>query len=235
VHDQATTSATAGNRTAIALHGVSREDVTRGDWLVAPGRFHATETGRPRGAPPAAGPSPTGRACASIWCERDARPRSFSVAEEAPSGRAAALAQLRLEAPSPVQGTASCSAPARPPSRLPGHSRRREPAPARTACGRDPGGSSETLETGDLAERVALLTRQAGFRRTRRRRGGAGRLGAEPAAVEAAASRMPSLLRLGRSVARSRGMGGARPRDRRRGAPLWRRPTACGTEPRRGS
>ena len=42
VHDQAVPKAVAGQRSAIAIHGVNRQDVSRGDWLVTPGRFLAT-------------------------------------------------------------------------------------------------------------------------------------------------------------------------------------------------
>ena len=43
VHDAAVPEAHAGNRTALALHGASREDLERGDWLVTPGRFRASD------------------------------------------------------------------------------------------------------------------------------------------------------------------------------------------------
>ena len=39
VHDQAVPAAEAGQRTAVALHGVSRDEAARGDWLVTPARF----------------------------------------------------------------------------------------------------------------------------------------------------------------------------------------------------
>jgi selenocysteine-specific elongation factor len=42
VHDQAVDAAVAGNRTAVAIHGVSRDEVARGEWLLTPGRFRAT-------------------------------------------------------------------------------------------------------------------------------------------------------------------------------------------------
>jgi len=42
VHDQAVPQAVAGQRSAVALHGVNRQDVSRGDWVVTPGRFLAT-------------------------------------------------------------------------------------------------------------------------------------------------------------------------------------------------
>ncbi|MEK7316650.1 MAG: selenocysteine-specific translation elongation factor, partial [Candidatus Eisenbacteria bacterium] len=42
VHDHAVPKAVAGQRSAIAIHGVNRQDVSRGEWLVTPGRFLAT-------------------------------------------------------------------------------------------------------------------------------------------------------------------------------------------------
>ena len=43
VHGAQVEEARGGQRTAIALHGVSREDVGRGQWLVAPGSLAATK------------------------------------------------------------------------------------------------------------------------------------------------------------------------------------------------
>lgn len=42
VHSTTVEEAVAGQRTALALHGVSREQVDRGDWLVAPGSLRAS-------------------------------------------------------------------------------------------------------------------------------------------------------------------------------------------------
>ncbi len=39
VHDRTVEEAHAGQRVALAIHGVSREHVSRGDWLATPGRF----------------------------------------------------------------------------------------------------------------------------------------------------------------------------------------------------
>ena len=39
VHDSTVEEAHAGQRTALAIHGVPRESVARGDWLATPGRF----------------------------------------------------------------------------------------------------------------------------------------------------------------------------------------------------
>ena len=43
VHDAEVATAVAGQRTAVALHGVDREEIARGDWLVAPERFRASD------------------------------------------------------------------------------------------------------------------------------------------------------------------------------------------------
>jgi len=42
VHNQTVDEARAGQRTAIALHGVSKDEVARGDWLVAPGSLQSS-------------------------------------------------------------------------------------------------------------------------------------------------------------------------------------------------
>jgi len=197
VHDQATDSATAGNRTAIALHGVSREDVMRGDWLVAPDRFHATEIvdARVRVLPTARALANRSRVRVHLGAS-ETLARVVLYGEEELLPGAAALAQLRLEAPvvampgdrlvlraySPSVTIAGATVvDANPPRRS------RLPDGAREAL--------ETLETGGLADRVALLVRQAGFAGARVD-AVALRLGAEPTAVEAAATRVATLRRL---------------------------------------
>jgi selenocysteine-specific elongation factor len=42
VHGETVEAAVAGQRTAVALHGVTREEVERGDWLLAPGSLAAS-------------------------------------------------------------------------------------------------------------------------------------------------------------------------------------------------
>ncbi len=42
VHGETVDAARAGQRTAVALHGVSKEEVERGDWLLAPGSLAAS-------------------------------------------------------------------------------------------------------------------------------------------------------------------------------------------------
>jgi hypothetical protein len=215
--DQATASATAGNRAAIALHGVSRDDVARR--LVAPGRSRDRDRGCPREAPAAARASPAGRACAFTWARARRSPASFSTAESSSRDRDARAAQAQAPIVA-VPGDRLCSAPIRRPSRSPGppsSTRARPAARARTA-GQE---ALETLEAGGLAERVALLS-QAGFAGARRRRGASSGRGAGRG--RAAASGVPSLLHTkaaGGSIARP---GGRSSEDRGRGAPLRRGP-----------
>ena len=44
VHGQTVDEALAGQRTALALHGVDRDQVGRGDWVIAPGSLRASST-----------------------------------------------------------------------------------------------------------------------------------------------------------------------------------------------
>ncbi|MBI4364055.1 MAG: selenocysteine-specific translation elongation factor [Candidatus Latescibacteria bacterium] len=39
IHDESVNEAAAGRRVALAIHGVSRDEVERGDWLATPGRY----------------------------------------------------------------------------------------------------------------------------------------------------------------------------------------------------
>ena len=69
VHGATVEEARAGQRTAVALHGVERDQVERGDWLVAPGSLHRVVDARravraARRRCPSRGPRTA--ACASI-------------------------------------------------------------------------------------------------------------------------------------------------------------------------
>ena len=194
VHDEATQTATAGNRTAIALHGVSREDVARGDWLVAPERFHSTEILDARVAllPAARALANRSRVRVHLGASETLGRVVLLDRDELLPG-ASALAQLRLEGPVvAVPGDRLVLRAYSPSVTIAGARVIDADPPRRARLGDGMKEALETLETGDLAERVALLVRQAGFAGARADVV-ALRLGAEPAAVEAAAS---SLLRL---------------------------------------
>ncbi len=197
VHDQATPEATAGNRTAIALHGVSREDVARGDWLVQPGRYHATDLVDARVKLLASARPLANRARVRVHLgasETLARVVLFGTEEILPG--VSALAQIRLEAPVVAVPGDRLVLRAYSPSVTIAGARVIDASPPRRAR-LDEGSRKalEILESGSLADRVALLARQAGFEGTRADVA-ALRLGTEPTAVEAAASRLPALVRL---------------------------------------
>jgi len=194
VHDQAIAAATAGNRTAIALHGVSREDVARGDWLVAPGRFHATEIldARVTLLPSARALANRARVRVHLGASETLARVVLFEGEELPPG-ASALAQLRLEGPVvAVPGDRLVLRAYSPSVTIAGARVVDANPPRRARLAEGVKEALETLEAGGLAERVALLVKQAGFAGARVE-AVALRLGVEPGAVETAAS---SLLRL---------------------------------------
>jgi len=198
VHEEGVPAAVAGQRTAVALHGVSREEVDRGDWLVTPGRFRAGEMLDVRLS-----------LLASAWKPLPSRARVrvhlgasetlgrivlFEGSALAPG--ASALAQLRLE--SPVVAV--------PGDRLV----IRSYSPAFTAGGAtvidsDPVKRSRldsealarlaALETGGLGARLALLAREAGFAGLRPE-AAALRLGVDPQAADALAGELESVRRM---------------------------------------
>ncbi|HET9941194.1 MAG TPA: selenocysteine-specific translation elongation factor [Candidatus Eisenbacteria bacterium] len=194
VHDQATQAATAGNRTAIALHGISREDVARGDWLAAPGRFHTTEILDARVTLLESARVLANRSRVRVHLgasETLARVVLLDRDELLPG--ASALAQLRLEGPVvAVPGDRLVLRAYSPSVTIAGARVIDANPPRRARLGDGAREALETLDAGGLEERVALLVRQASFAGARVDVV-ALRLGAEPAAVEAAAS---SLLRL---------------------------------------
>jgi selenocysteine-specific elongation factor len=197
VHDQATPEATAGSRTAIALHGVSREDVARGDWLVQPGRYHATDILDARVKLLASARPLANRARVRVHLgasETLARVVLFGTEELLPG--VSALAQIRLEAPVvAVPGDRLVLRAYSPSVTIAGARVIDANPPRRARLDEGTREALEILESGSLADRVALLARQAGFEGTRAD-AAALRLGTEPMAVEAAASRLPALVRL---------------------------------------
>jgi len=197
VHDQAVDAAVAGNRTAVAIHGVSRDEVARGDWLLTPGRFRATEMLDVRLDLIGAAETPLrSRARVRVHLgasETLARVVLFESDPLAPG--ASAFAQLRLEeavvalpgdrlvlrsySPSVTIGGATVidASPAR---------RARMDARAKTRL--------ETLESGTLASRLSLLIGESGLHGLRAEVA-ALRLGADPEAVAAAATQGADLVR----------------------------------------
>jgi len=165
VHDQPVPAAVAGNRTAIAIHGVAREDLTRGDWLVSPGRFRETEIAdvRIHLLPSAAKPL-ANRARIRLHLgasEILGRVVLYEVDALPPGG--SALAQLRLEgrivaAPGDRLVVRSYS-----PASTIGGATLLDPNPPKRARV-DTGATLllGVLETGTLSQRIEALVRDAG-------------------------------------------------------------------------
>jgi selenocysteine-specific elongation factor len=205
VHDQPVDSAVAGQRTAVAIHGVAREDVVRGDWLAAPGRLAATSTADVRlTLLEGAGRDLEDRTRVRVHLGASESLARLVLLEGAPlrPGQAA-LAQVRFESPvvavpgdrlvlraySPaitIAGAVVLDARASKRARLDDATRRR----------------LETFERGSAAERVALLAEESGATGVRLADASL-RLALAPEAVSAAARDAKNLrpLRDGRLLA----------------------------------
>ena len=195
VHDTAVPEAAAGNRTALALHGVSKEDLARGHWLVTPGRFHATDMLDAR---------LTLLQDAERALEHRARVRVHLGASEIlarvvlPAGAPlqpgeSALVQLRLESPVVAVPRDRLVLRSYSPATTIGGATVIDPSPAKRArLDADGEARLRTLEEGSIEERLERLAADA--RLSGIRTGPtAMRLGEEPSRVEAAARAMRSL------------------------------------------
>ncbi len=188
VHDQPVDAAGAGNRTAVAIHGVSREDVRRGDWLVARGRFRATEMLDVRLhlleglAKPLAN-----RARVRIHLgASEVLGRVVLLDGETLAPGGSAYAQLRLEGPLVAARGDRAIVRSYSPSATIGGATVLDPSPARRQ--RLSAQDSERLhamEQGPLADSLAILTRESSFAGLQPA-AAALRLNAEPAQIEAA-------------------------------------------------
>ncbi|HET9251201.1 MAG TPA: selenocysteine-specific translation elongation factor [Candidatus Eisenbacteria bacterium] len=198
VHDAPVPEALAGNRTALALHGVSKEDLSRGDWLVTPGRFRATDMLDAR---------LTLLRDAERSLEHRARVRVHLGASEIlarvvlPSARPlvpgeTGLVQLRLESPVVAVPRDRLVLRSYSPATTVGGATVIDPSPAKRArLDQESEARLLALETGTLQariERLAADARLTGIRVDPT----AMRLGEEPARVEAAARESKALLRL---------------------------------------
>jgi selenocysteine-specific elongation factor len=198
VHDQAVDAAVAGNRTAVAIHGVSRDEVARGEWLLTPGRFRVTAMLDVRLNQIGAAESPLkNRTRVRVHLgasETLARVVLYESESLAPG--ASAFAQLRLEgsvvavpgdrlvirsySPSITIGGATVidSMPVR---------RARLDAEGRARLG--------TLESGSLAERFTVLVGESGHHGLSPE-AAALRLGVDPEDLVAAAAQAADLFRV---------------------------------------
>jgi len=155
VHGETVEQALAGQRTALALHGVEREQIERGDWVIAPGSLRASSTLDVRFELLDDVPRPWPRQSRIRFhlgaSEIIGRLLLLDAAEVEPGGNA--LAQLRLERPAVAARGDRFVIRAYSPSRTIGGGSVIEPV----ASKRRRGGGVEELavfETGSLEARV---------------------------------------------------------------------------------
>ncbi|HTL99602.1 MAG TPA: selenocysteine-specific translation elongation factor [Candidatus Omnitrophota bacterium] len=200
VHDAEVPAATAGQRTAVALHGAGREEIERGEWLVAQGGYRAAEAldvrltmlpGDPRE-----------RALATRTRLRihlgasEVLGRAVLLEGETLEPGASAYAQLRLEHPVVAAPGDRLVLRSYSPAVTIAGAMVIDPAPPRRS--RLGGGDLErlkTLETGTLPEKVLWLARESGMAGMREDEA-ALRLGVAPEEIGAAALDGKALVRL---------------------------------------
>ena len=198
VHDQAVESARAGQRTAVAIHGVDRDAVARGDWLTTPERFRASDIVDARVSLHASAERPLAtRARVRVHLgasETLGRIVLFDGASLEPGQEA--LAQLRLESPIvPIPGDRVVLRSYSPAVTIAGAVV--VDAQARRRARLDEAGRVRlgALESGSLAERIAVLAADAAFAGIRDGEA-AVRLGLDLAQIAAAVASARDLHRL---------------------------------------
>jgi len=197
VHDQPVDAALAGNRTAVAIHGVARDEVARGEWLVTPGRFRTTTMLDVRLNQIGAAESPLrNRARVRVHLgasETLARVVLYESESLAPG--ATAFAQLRLEgAVVAIPGDRLVLRSYSPSITIAGATVV-DSSPARRSR-LDAAGKArlEALASGTLVERLLLLVGESGLKGLRAE-AAALRLGVTPEDVVAAAAQANDIVR----------------------------------------
>jgi len=190
VHDQTVEEAHAGQRSALAIHGVPRESVTRGDWLATPGRFKPSHVLDVRVTLLGSAPKPLGSRSRlrchlgaseilgrAVLFERDALPPGESC-----------YAQLRLEAPATASSGDRIVIRSYSPALTIAGATVIDPAPAKRAR-LAPGDAARlgTLLSGSATEKLAALADEAGAAGIAGE-GAAVRLGSGPESITEAAS-----------------------------------------------
>ncbi|MGH7725005.1 MAG: selenocysteine-specific translation elongation factor [Candidatus Eiseniibacteriota bacterium] len=163
VHGKSVDAAVAGQRTAVALHGLAKEDLARGDWVLAPGSLAPTTLLSVRLDILRDLPRPlANRARVRFHLgSGEALGRVVLLESEELAPGASGLAQLRLETPVVAARGDRFVLRTYSPMRTLGGGTVLETAPERRKRGET--GGLDVAETGSLSERVQFLLEELGW------------------------------------------------------------------------
>jgi len=165
VHDQTVEEAHAGQRLALAIHGVPREDVRRGDWLATPGRYRPSRILDVRLGLLDSAPKPLGSR-SRLRCHLGSSEilgRAVLLGLDALSPGEECWAQLRLEEPAVAAAGDRIVIRSYSPASTIAGATVVDPAPIKRArLGGEDRGRLETLWSGSVTEKLAALAEEAG-------------------------------------------------------------------------
>ncbi len=165
VHDRTVEEAQAGQRTALAIHGVPRESVERGDWLATPGRFRPSNLLDVKLDLLGSAPKSLGSR-SRLRCHLGASEilgRAVLFERDALAPGESCYAQLRLEAPATASAGDRIVTRSYSPALTIAGATVIDPAPVKRArLGPGDRARLETLFSGSPAEKLAALAEEAG-------------------------------------------------------------------------
>lgn len=166
VHDRTVEEAQAGQRVALAIHGVPRESVERGDWLVTPGRFTSSHILDVKLALLPSAPKPLGSR-SRLRCHLGASEilgRAVLLDRDALRPGESCYAQLRLEAPATASAGDRIVIRSYSPALTIAGASVVDPTPSkRSRLGPKDGARLDTLLSGSAMEKLAALADEAGL------------------------------------------------------------------------
>ncbi|TMQ58345.1 MAG: selenocysteine-specific translation elongation factor [Candidatus Eisenbacteria bacterium] len=165
VHDQTVGEAQAGQRVALAIHGISRDDVRRGDWLTTPGRYRPSRILDVRLGLLVSAPKALGSR-SRLRCHLGSSEilgRAVLLERETLAPGEECWAQLRLEGPAVAAAGDRIVIRSYSPASTIAGATVVDPAPSKRArLGSRDRARLETLWSGSVAEKLAALADEAG-------------------------------------------------------------------------
>ncbi|HYR51314.1 MAG TPA: selenocysteine-specific translation elongation factor [Candidatus Dormibacteraeota bacterium] len=165
VHDQTVEEAHAGQRLALAIHGVSRESIERGDWLATPGQFRPSQLLDVKLELLPSAPKPLGSR-SRLRCHLGASEilgRAVLYDRDTLAPGESSWAQLRLESPAVASAGDRIVIRSYSPATTIAGATVVDPSPQKRAR-LQPGDRErlETLRSGSASEKLAALAEEAG-------------------------------------------------------------------------